>query len=483
MTRNVPIERTSAGQWRLVALLLVAGVTVDIQWGSLPPLVGVIAASTGLSGSEIGWVLNSMMVGSAVSVGLTTRLGDIYGHRKVLIALTALALVGSAVAATGTSFWPLVIGRFLMGLAVAVPLGWGLLRPRATARRIRLVSLALSLMLAIFTPLALVISGFIVDLGLPWQSVFWVSFALFAILLVLAVVSSETPVSARAHGRPSWFGSLGLGLWVAALLVGISEGPASGWTSPLVVGAFCVSGATLVVWVLQQRRSDEPLMSFRGMDRRQALVGYSGIFLISVVGTSIFIALPALLQTSEEAGYGHGLSTLDSTFVLLAIIPGSALGYLWTRWGVVRLGPRAVLLISGTASVVVFLGFGFANDAPWMPWVWVFGYALATLSCLTVGYTLVAAAGRQDNMAVTTGIQSIVQYTSGTIPTAVLLNVLVPGPDGFIPEAVFTGTFVAAATVVAVFVVAWAFLAPKRISDLHAVDAAPDPETAYAVTH
>ncbi|MGO4250453.1 MFS transporter [Paenarthrobacter sp. RAF54_2] len=483
MTQSLSAQALTGRFTSLVALVWLGGVTVDIQWGTLPPLVGVIAAESGLSGSEIGWVFNSMMVGSAISVGLTARMGDIYGHRKVLIALSFLALLGCAVAATGDGFWPLVAGRFLLGFAVTLPLSWGLLRPRATARQIRIVSLGLSFVMAIFTPTALVVGGFVVELGLPWQSVFWVSFALYAVLLVLALASSETPAASRYVGRLNWFASLGLGIWVTALLVGISEGPALGWSSPIVVGSFGVSAVTLTVWSIQQRRSPDPLMSFRNMDRRQAIIGYSGIFLISVVGVSIFVALPAMLQTPTSSGYGHGLSALDSTYVLLAIIPGSALGYLWTRWGLNRLGPKIVLVISGTASIGVFLGFTVANGPVWMSWVWVFGYALATLSCLTTGYSLVAAAGRQDNMAVTIGMQSIIQYVSGTIPTAIVLNVLVPGAGGFVPKETFDGIFIGAALVVVVFVLIWAVLAPKRLTDRHAIDTESDPTKVRIASH
>ncbi|MBZ4486768.1 MFS transporter [Microbacterium sp. cx-55] len=455
-----------------MTLLLLAGVTVDVQFGGLPPLVGTIAAESGLSGPEIGWVLNAMMVGSAISVSLSTRIGDIFGHRKVLIVLLGLALVGAALAATGGGFWALVTGRFLMGFAVPVPLSWGLLRPRATARQVRNVSLVLSLVMAIFTPLALVISGLVVQAGLPWQMVFWISFALFAILLILALIARETPASSLATGSLNWFGAIGLGVWVTALLVGISTGPSLGWSSPLVIGAFAISALTFISWVIQQKRSADPLISFRNMDRRQALVGYSGILLISLVGSGIFIVMPAVLQAPIESGYGHGLSTLDSTYVLLAQIPGAALGYFWTKWGLARLGPKVVLITSGIFSVVVYLGMAFANGPAWAPWLWVFGYGLATLSCLTAGYALVAAAGRQDNMAVTIGIQSIVQYTAGTVPTAIVLNVLVAGADGFIPEQALVGIFVAGAVVIAVFVAVWTVFAPTSIKDLHAVDTA-----------
>lgn len=483
MTQSRSFDARTGPITSIVALLLLSGITLDIQWGSLSPLIGAIATESGLSGSEIGWVLNAMMVGSSISIGLTARMGDIYGHRKVLIVLIVLALMGCAIGATASGFWPLVAGRFLIGVAVALPLSWGLLRPRATARQIRLVSLALSLLLSIFTPLALVIGGLIVKVGLPWQSVFWVSFALYAVLLILALVSPETPAAARAVVRQDWFGALGLGVWVIALLTGISEGPGRGWTSRTVLGSFVVSAVALAVWIIQQRRAQEPLVSFRNMDLRQTLVGFSGILLISIVGQGMFIALPALLQTPTSSGFGHGLSALDSSYVLLAMIPGAALGYVWTRWGLNHLGPKIVLVVSGSTGIVVFVGLAFAHDAIWMTYVWTFLYSLTILSCLTTAYTLVASAGRQDNMATTIGMQNIVQFVGSTVPVAIVLNALVPGVDGFIPEATFVGIYVALALVVAVFVIGWAVLAPKGITDRHAVDTETDPTKVNVAAH
>lgn len=483
MTQTIAVEPRTGRSTPIIALLLLSGITLDIQYGILAPLIGVIATESGLTGSEIGWVLNALMMGSVISVSLTARMGDIFGHRKVLIALIVLALVGCALGATADGFWPLVAGRFLMGLAVTIPLSWGLLRPRATARQIRLVSLVLSTVMAVLVPLALIAGGLIVGLGLPWETVFWVTFALYGVMLILALKSPETPAAARAVVQLDWFGALGLGVWVTALLVGIAEGPGQGWTSPLVLGAFIVSAVTLAAWIIQQRRTQEPLVSFRNMDIRQTLIGYSGILLISLVGQGIFIVLPAWLQTPASSGYGHGLSALDSSYVLLAMIPGAGLGYLWTRWGLRHLGPKTVLVISGSAAVLVFLGLAVAHGHVWLSWLWVFLYALTILSCLTTGYTLVAAAGRQDNMAVTVGMQNIIQFVGAMIAVAIILNVLVPGADGFIPQATFAGIYIASAVIIAVFVIVWSVLAPKRITDLHAVDTETDPTKVHVASH
>ena len=103
MTQTILVESRTDQSTAIIALLLLSGITLDIQYGILAPLIGVIATESGLTGSEIGWVLNALMMGSVISVSLTARMGDIFGHRKVLIALIVLALFGCALGAPPTA--------------------------------------------------------------------------------------------------------------------------------------------------------------------------------------------------------------------------------------------------------------------------------------------------------------------------------------------------------------------------------------------
>ncbi|OUM45651.1 MFS transporter [Arthrobacter sedimenti] len=482
MTQDTTIRRSVGQVAPVIAVILLAGMILD-QTNSVTPLVGTIAATSNLSGSEIGWVLNALMLGGAVSIGLTSRLGDKYGHRKVLIVLTLLALVGCVLAATATGFWPLVVGRFLSGLALGVPLGFGLLRPRATARVVQNVSLAFSMVVSAGAPLALVASGLMVERGIPWQAVFWLTFGLFALLLVFALLSPETPVEARRSVRVDWAGGIGVGIWATAFLIGISEGPSRGWTSPLVLGGFVVFAIVLTAWIYQQRRTPEPLMSFKNMDVRQLLVGLSAQIAVAAPAIGLFVGLTFLMQTPTSSGFGLGLSALQTSFVILAMIPGSAVGYLWLRWGLTNLGPRLVLIIAGVGGITTFLGMAFAHQTVTLVFFWVFLYAATILSCFTAGYALITASARQDNTGVTMAMQTIIINISQTIPIAIILNVMVPGPEGFVPESTFVGIFLACALIIAVFVIGWAVFAPKRLSDRHAIDTETDPTKITVAAH
>src|SRR6478736_5847304 len=98
------------GLWAGVGALLTAAAIADILTGLMyGPLITTIMADTAFTAAEVGWFLNASTIGAAVSVALTSRMGDIYGSRKVLIAVSILALLGSAVAGLMSDFWPLII--------------------------------------------------------------------------------------------------------------------------------------------------------------------------------------------------------------------------------------------------------------------------------------------------------------------------------------------------------------------------------------
>jgi MFS family permease len=113
------------------ATLVLAGMLGDIQTsGMLLPFVSIIASHEHMTISQVGWLINAGSVGAAIAVSFTARLGDTYGHRRVLLTVVVLAMLGTLDAALAHSFWAIVIGRFFMGTALSVPLGWGLVRAR-----------------------------------------------------------------------------------------------------------------------------------------------------------------------------------------------------------------------------------------------------------------------------------------------------------------------------------------------------------------
>ncbi len=461
------------GLWAGVGALLTAAAIADILTGLMyGPLVTTIMADTSFTPAEIGWFFNAATIGGAVSVALTSRMGDIYGSRKVLIAVSILALLGSAVAGLMSDFWPLIVGRFLTGFSAGIPLGWGLVRPRADATQTQRISVWLTTVAAIFTPVAILLAGVSAAAGLSWRSVTWFIFGLFAMQLLFALASRHAPLQPRTTtvttNTLDWAGAIGLGLWVTALLLGISAGPENGWTSPLVLAYLAAGAALFVAWIFQQRRAASPVMSFENMDLRQTIGGYLCIVILSFLGLSFFLGLPNMMQNPS---WGLGLDPLASTWPLLMVFPGTLVSGQLVKSLLPRIGPKVFLPLASISSLIVTLGVAFAHDSYWLFFLWSFFYGVLVIAIYASGYMLVAASTRQDNPSTVFGVQGVIQYLSIAIATAIVFNVIAPGPDGFTPESSWTGLFVGLSILLVVMAGVWWFLAPRKLTDRHAIGA------------
>ncbi|MTD52901.1 MFS transporter [Amycolatopsis pithecellobii] len=470
-TTQVSPQRAKADRVPLlVALLVSTAVASDIQSVSLSPMVTTITTDLSLSSSQVSWILNAYLVASAIGVGLTSRLGDLIGHRKVLLPILTVGLLGAVIGAFANGFLMLVIARCLTGLAIAPGLGWGLLRARATAKQIQSAGMSLGTAIAIATPLLLLLGGVLVTLGANWHAIFWITAAAYAAMFLLALPAPETPATVRARVKLDWPGAIGLGIWLAALLLAISEGGSAGWGSPYILTLLAVSVVVFAGWLIQQRRAPAPLMDFRNMDVRQMVSGFVAILGMIAVSFGLYILVPVMLQAPVETGYGHQAGLLASSLPLIMMLPGSLIAAPLGKALLVRWGPRVPMVVGGLATTVAFLGLSLFHDALWLPYLWVFIYGIGAVTCYNLGWSMVAAAARKDNTSIMFGVSSAGQGIIASIVNAVILSVLNLG-SGTLPTASVIGWLFAGVAIVALvfFVLFGLFVVPKKLEDRHAV--------------
>jgi MFS family permease len=455
----------------LMGLLMATGLVMDLQGVGMSPLIGVITKELAMSITEITWVVNALLIGGAVGVGLTSRLGDIGGHRRVLLILSICGLIGSLLAATAVNAWMLGIGRFTQGFAVATPLAWGLLRPLATKNQIQLSASLLSLVICIFTPVSLVMGGLLLYFGYGWQGIFWILSVAYALVIVLTIISPETPEASRSNDPLDIVGAMGLGVWLTAFLLGISLTNKYGFMTPMPLTLFATSLVLLIAWIVQQRRNANPLMDFRGVDIRQMLGGYVGLASTAIPTNSLFILLPAMLVGKPELGHGFGLSTFEASLPLLGILPGAYIAPMMLRKALNTLGPRACMMASGLICAVSFIAFAFFTTQLWLAYLWVVVYGFGVVGCFTTGWALIASCARADNTAIIIAGMTAAQKIVGSVTVALVIISLNPAA-GPAPTGVFAMCFLGVSISVFVAYVLLSMVAvPRQLTDRHAADA------------
>jgi DHA2 family multidrug resistance protein-like MFS transporter len=252
------------GRWLALAALCTSllAIVVDntIVNVALPTLVRELDADV----SELQWVVDAYTLVFAGLLLLAGTLGDRYGRRRMLCAGLAVFGASSAAAAYAGSVEWLIADRAIMGAgaALVMPATLSLLvsvfpdeRERAMAVGIWAATAGLGV------ALGPVVGGVLLD-HFWWGSVFLVNVPLCAVALAMGravVPESRDPVARRID----WLGAALSGAGLVALVWAVIDAPSRGWTSPqvLVVGGLGV--ALLAAFVVQQRRTVEPLLDLR----------------------------------------------------------------------------------------------------------------------------------------------------------------------------------------------------------------------------
>lgn len=356
-TRGAGSARTGRhGSGVILAVLAFAGLGASFMQTILIPIQGELPKLLNTTSDNAAWVITATLVAAAVCTPVAGRLGDMFGKRRIAMALLLLQAAGAILAAVSNDVATMVIARALQGtVAGVIPLGISILRdvlPREKlGSGIALVSATLGIGGALGLPLSAIVAE-----RFDWHALFWVA----AGIAVLAFVSYAVFVPSstlRTPGRIDVIGIIGLALGLVGVLIGITRGGEWGWgdarTLTLLIGGVVV----LLLWGVIELRVKDPLVDLRVSARGPVLLTN----LASVaMGFALFasnVVLPQLLALPRATGIGLGLTLTVAALILapsgLAMMVMSPVaGKVERRWG------AKPLLIIGAA--VLALAYGLA---------------------------------------------------------------------------------------------------------------------------
>ncbi len=316
----------------LVQFVDVLGVTVVIT--ALPSML----AGLGAPASAATPVVTSyaMCFGGLLMLG--SRVGDRYGHRRVLVAGLVLFGAGSLLAATASSLAWLVIARCIQGVSAAgsVPAALRLLSASADGEDARRRALAAwSATGAVAGASGLLLGGVLTQLA-GWELMFWLNLPLAAVL-VLAVLRTVAP-SAAVPGRLDVGGAVLLTGAVMGLVLGCAllENAGRRLVGVALVGAGLVLLAAFR-WV--ERRVAVPLLPAAAVGNRRLRLGSAAGF-VNTAATSSAVTLATLyLQDTHGASPAEAGVALLPFSILVVVASATTAAPLMRRIGTRRHGP------------------------------------------------------------------------------------------------------------------------------------------------
>jgi MFS family permease len=362
-TMNTPAF--SPGRLRLILLVLLvteinSAFEVGMMYGILATLVREFGDPAG-----VGWLITAFLLVGAAAAALCSRLGDLYGRRRVVMVMLAFAVSGSLVSAISTGLPGLIFGRALQGVAAALlPLCIGLVREYFPAPRVPVAIGWLAAIASFSAGVGILFGGWLAD-NTGWRMTFWIG-AGHAALSLLCVLFLLPP--SRAHARSGPLDVLGGVLFapaIAAVLLAITRLKGSGWSDPITLALAIGGAALLAMWARREWTHPDPMLDVRQFTQRQIGLTMLIMALFGLGTAQLMLVVLMLGQQPVWTGVGLGLT---ATLAAMIKIPASVAGLFGAPWSghlAARHGARRAALVGSVIICASWIGMMLWHAAVW----------------------------------------------------------------------------------------------------------------------
>jgi EmrB/QacA subfamily drug resistance transporter len=277
-----------------------------------------------LSRIGLAWVVDGYVLMAGGLLLLGGRLGDIFGRRRMFMLGVGVFAVASIVCGAATTSGMLISGRFVQGTgeAMAQPASLGLIVMLFPDQRERIKAIGIWGGIAGMAGVTgVIISGVLTDLA-SWRWIFFINvpIALFALIMVPRLVSDSRMV--RENHRLDIIGAVTTAGGLVAIVYGLLQAASHPWGSARVLAPLIAGVVLLIIMVVRESHSDDPLIPLRFFrNRTRVVANFSGLAFSASFITFFFLMTLFLQQVLNYSPLRAGLS-----YVPLGLAMGVGIG-------------------------------------------------------------------------------------------------------------------------------------------------------------
>jgi DHA2 family methylenomycin A resistance protein-like MFS transporter len=373
-----------------------------------------IGADLGSSVSGLQWVVDGYAVTLAALLLAAGTIGDVAGHKPVVLAGMVVFGLASAGCAAAPTTGVLVAGRVAQGFGAALLLpgtlaviGQAFPEPAEQARAIGVWAGIGSIAL----PAGPLLGGLLVD-GPGWRWIFLVNVPVLVVAGIAAtrLVAADRPTHDR---RLDPAGTLAGALTLAAATYAVIELGRAG-PGPVVAAAALVAALAGVLFVIVESRVDQPMLplSLFRVPSFSVANAAAGAMNLGTLGL-LFLLTLYLQDVQDRTALTAGVTLLPLfvPLVLLAPVGGAVIS---------RIGPRAPavagLLLAALGVALTTTWTSGSGYAVLLPALLLWGIGLAVLTPAVVSAAL--ASVPPDRTGLASGINNTARQAGGAIGIA-----------------------------------------------------------------
>ncbi len=348
-------DKVHERRWWTLGVLCLSLLVIVMDNTILNVAIPSLISDLGASNSEIQWIIDAYTLVFAGLLLTTGSLSDRFGRKGALQIGLVLFAIGSASAALSTTTAQLIGSRAFMGIggALIMPATLSILTnvfrdPRERGRAIAVWAGCSGLAVAIGP-----VTGGLLLRHFEWSSVFWVNLPLVVLALGAGwflVPTSKDP----SHSQLDPFGALLSIVGLGTLLFGIIEGPAKGWTDPLVLASFAVGIVAMTSFIAWELHTPTPMLDMHFFQNPRFTAANSAITLtfFAMFG-SMFLMTQYWQFVHGYTPLGAGLRMIPYAMTMMVVAPMSA--RIVERAGTKRVVTTGLLIISTALLALSFL--------------------------------------------------------------------------------------------------------------------------------
>lgn len=373
----------------------------------------------------IAWVLSIYMLVGAVATPLVGKLGDIYGKKRVLIIVMSIylvALLGSGFSIDiskllfgEANIFVLLFFRALQGIGMGMfTLAFGIVRDTFPKERIPVAIGTISAMFSVGVSIGLVGGGYITSVA-RWPDAFHIVLPFFFVLTIAAAYLIHDPRIVH-RGRLDVPGAFTLGIGIMALLLALTQGEKWGWTSGATLALFATFAIAIVVFVVIEVRTKDPIVRPSLMANRGILGGNVVALFVGICMFMVYQTLPFFLETPTAAGGYYGLT--DTFTVGLYMFPSALAQLFFGPFGgkmSKKIGPSNVLALGMAIMTAGFVSLVYLNADFWQLTVSMVIFGSGIALCMVSMINVVVESCPQSEFGVASGMNTLFRIVGGSI--------------------------------------------------------------------
>lgn len=453
-SKSVQLSQTKnkTSSWFILAILSSTLLAVMFSETMLLPAIPEIMRDFNIPYNTAIWVFSAYLIVAAVMTPISGRLSDIYGKKKVLLALLILYTVGIIAGGFTNSISTLLISRIVQGVGLAaVPVAFSILRDVFPVEKLSIAIGVFSSAYSAGSVLGLLFGASIIQ-SFGWHATFFLIAPVAAIVTTIIatfvpsrksphqlVKSIDTIDKEQKNNKVDIKGGIFLSITITTFLIGLTLLETGGISnSALVLSSFGISSLSLGIFIAIEKKTKFPLINLTMIKHKIILPSY---ILLILTGITMFLIYPTIVQlvrTPQPIGFGGdaiAAGNVQLPFMITFLVFATISSFIINRFG--NLKPAiigGIFVTIGTSSLFIFHSTEIEVSANLA--LMAVGLSLTNI----VGWNILVSSSPKEYTGISVGVGALLFFLGMAIGPALsgiyiqMNQSIIEGIDGLFPS-------------------------------------------------